>query len=47
MPIGANGLAVIPIMVDSNAEPGLLVVVDITISYNGKLYKLNSVFTPQ
>lgn len=47
MPIGVNGLAVIPILVDSDAEPGLLVVVDITVSYNGKQYKLNSVFTPQ
>ena len=47
MPIGTNGLAVIPIKVENDAEPGLLVVVDITISYNGKLYKLNSVFTPQ
>lgn len=47
MPIGANGLAVIPIKVENDAEPGLLVVVDISISYEGKQYNTNSVFTPQ
>lgn len=47
MPIGTNGVAVIPIKVDNDAEPGVIVVVDITISHDGNQYKTNSVFTPQ
>lgn len=46
MDIGDNGQAVIPIIVDSNAELGYSVVVDISVSYEGKQYKTNSVFTP-
>lgn len=47
MDIGGNGQAVIPIMVESDAEPRLMVVVDVLVSYEGKLYKTNAVFTPQ
>lgn len=47
MDIGSGGIAVIPIKVENDAEPGLLVVVDITVSFESKQYKINSVFTPQ
>jgi hypothetical protein len=47
MDIGVNGKAFIPVRVENDAEPGLMVVVDVVVSYEGKLYKTNSVFTPQ
>lgn len=47
MDIGKNGIAVIPVMVENGAEPGVLVVVDIEVSFEGRKYKANTVFTPK
>lgn len=47
MDIGTGGLAVIPILIESSAEPGQIVVVDIEVIFEGKHYKTNTVFTPQ
>ncbi len=47
MDIQKNGQVVIPIKVDSNAEPGNVVVVDITVNSEGNNYKIYTVFTPR
>lgn len=47
MNIGNGGIAVIPVKVENDAEPGVLVVVDIEVIFEGKQYKTNTVFTPQ
>lgn len=47
MNIGNNGQAVIPVKVDNNADPGYVVVVDISVNFEGRVYKINSVFTPK
>lgn len=47
MSIGENGQVVIPVKVDSNAVSGYAVVVDISVSYGEKVYKMNSVFIPR
>lgn len=47
MDIGKSGQAVIPIKVDSDAEIGVIVVVDILVKYGDITYKTNTVFTPQ
>lgn len=46
MNIGQNGQAVIPIRVESDAEKGYMVVIDVIIQHEGRTYRTNAVFTP-
>jgi hypothetical protein len=46
MNIGQNGQAAIPIRVESDAEKGFMVVVDVIIQHEGRTYRTNAVFTP-
>lgn len=47
MDIEKEGRVIIPITVESNAEVGFAVVVDVTVNYGGRDYKTNTVFTPK
>jgi hypothetical protein len=46
MDIGSDRHAVIPIRVESDAEKGYSVIIDVIVKHEGKTYRTNAVFTP-